>query len=132
MRVALLALLLPLTAFAENYAECILDKMPGAANAAMHRAVLKTCSTESSPSSFLQLSMGSGRGIFGFRNENACVLKKAKETTFGPAAIAINSACYCLYKEPDFDGEMCDYPRDGWGNKIIPYPFDPKTARPAK
>lgn len=104
-------------AWAANYATCILDKMPGTANWATHTAVLQTCSHEH-PARFSGVKKGSGRGLFGFADGNACIIKKAASTSFQPAATAIASSCRCLYDKPVVGGSSC-------GND-----FDPSTAWP--
>ena len=67
-------LLISAPAWAANYATCVLDKMPGAANWATHAAVLQTCSQEH-PERFSGVKKGSGRGLFGFDDGNACTSK---------------------------------------------------------
>lgn len=100
---------LPLPAIA-NLANCIIEKMPGATNAAIHSAVLRSC-FQKYPDGFLGIERGSGRGFFSFKDQDACIIKTAKETPFPPGASAIANACSCLYKKPEFEGEMCAYPR---------------------
>lgn len=97
---------------ASNYAVCILDKMPGTQNLAVHQAVVREC-LSAYPTGFLDSLKGSGRGIFGFSGRDSCVKKKAADTSFPGAAAAINAACFCLYERPEFEGEMCAYRRIG-------------------
>jgi hypothetical protein len=92
--------------WAGDFATCILDNMPGASNGATNAAVLQSCSREH-PGRYSTIKKGSGRGLFGFDDGNACVIKKAKDTSYQPAAIAISSACRCLYDKAQSDGEMC-------------------------
>jgi hypothetical protein len=94
---------------AGDFATCILEKMPGTANGATQGAIYGTCRSEY-PGGYFNVKRGSGRGIFGFKNQDSCVIKKAKDTPLQTAAGAISFACHCLYKEPTFEGEMCDYP----------------------
>lgn len=96
-----------------NYAECILDKMPGSANGATHAAVIRSC-TEKNPNVYFDIERGSGRGIFGFSDENSCIIKKAQSTAFQYSAGAIGMACTCLYKESSFKGEMCAVRQIPW------------------
>lgn len=104
-------------AYAANYATCILDKMPGTQNGAAHAAVIQTCIQEH-PAGYSGVAKGSGRGLFGFKNGNACTIDKAKQTSFQPAATMIAVACRCLYDEPYIEGASCSSD------------FDPSTARP--
>lgn len=109
LKIALLSIsFVAMPAMAGNFATCLLDKMPGSVNGATHAAIMRTCLGEF-PGGFTGVVRGSGRGIFGFKDENACVIKKAKDTTFQSSAGAISAACHCLYKQPVFDGEMCAY-----------------------
>lgn len=91
-----------------DYAECILDKMPKAANEAVTVAVLRTCAREE-PGLYYDIERGSGRGIFGFSDPEQCTIKKSRDTTYNRAALLIATACRCLYGEPEFKGEACDY-----------------------
>ena len=115
LKLALLSILLAAApAMAGNFATCLLDKMPGSVNGATHAAIYRTCANEF-PEKFTSIARGSGRGLFGFKDENACIIKKAKDTTFQYSAGAISIACHCLYKKPDFDGEICAYEPLKWG-----------------
>jgi hypothetical protein len=98
------------SAHAANYATCVLDKMPGTQNFAVHQAVVREC-LASYPTGFLDSIKGSGRGIFGFSGRDSCIKKKAANTSFNAAAGAISAACHCLYEKPEFPGEMCAYKR---------------------
>lgn len=99
-------LLASCSAVAGNFAECILDDMPGASNGVATGAVFRSCS-QSFPGQYHGVVKGSGKGLFGFKNGNECTIKKAKATTFQPAASAISVACGCLYDLPQFDGQTC-------------------------
>lgn len=108
-RIAVLILLIwQVTANAGDYATCILDKMPGSVNEAFTGSVYSQCSSEY-PSTLYDVKKGSGRGIFGFKDGNACIQSKAKNTPNPRAALMIANACRCLYIEAIFDGEMCAY-----------------------
>lgn len=124
----LVLLLFAAPAWAGNFATCLLDKLPGTQNGAVHAAVFQTCGQEH-PSRYSGVEKGSGRGIFGFSDGNACTLKKAASTSFQPSAGAIAVACQCLYEKPVFKNEYCD------GN-IRQRPgepgFDPSTAQPVQ
>ena len=108
IRMLSLWVLLSGTAIAGDFADCILDKMPGTANGATQAAIFRTCSKDH-PGGYTEVKKGSGRGLFGFSDPDSCTIKKSRDTVFQPAATAIAIACNCLYKEPDFAGEMCAY-----------------------
>jgi len=93
-------------ALAGNFAECILDDMPGASNGAASGAVFRSCS-QAYPEKYYGVIKGSGKGMFGFKDGNACTIKKGKATTFQPAASAIAVACGCLYDTPQVEGQTC-------------------------
>lgn len=95
-------------AFANNFAECVLEKMPGSANEAITTAVMSTCSNEN-PGGYYNVMKGSGRGIFGFSDPNSCILKKAHDTPNQRGALLIANACRCLYSVPTLEDEPCMY-----------------------
>lgn len=105
----LASLLFSGNAIAGNFAECILDKMPGSTNGATHAAVFRAC-TQEHPGNYEAIEKGSGRGLFGFKDQNACTIKKARDTPFPYSAGAISIACGCLYSEPFFKNEFCVNP----------------------
>ena len=102
----LVLLLFAAPAWAANFATCLLDKLPDTQNGAVHAAVFQTCGQEH-PSRYSGVEKGSGRGIFGFSDGNACTLKKAASTSFQPSAGAIAVACRCLYDKQQANGQMC-------------------------
>lgn len=91
-----------------NFAECILEKMPGSVNDAVTNAAHSTCAADY-PARFFDIEQGSGLGIFDHSDANACVLKSAKNTPSNRASYQIAAACRCLYTPALFKGEMCDY-----------------------
>lgn len=93
-------------AWAGNYATCVLDKMPGTQNGATHAAVVQSCGQEH-PARYSGVKKGDRRGLFGFSDGNACIIKKAASTSYQPAAGAIAVACRCLYDKPQANGQMC-------------------------
>jgi hypothetical protein len=103
-------------AWAGNYAQCILDAMPGVANAQAAFAVNRTCLSES-PAGYDGVLKGSGRGLFAFKDSEACIIKRSKDTAQPNAALMIATACRCLYDEPIQRGESCAAP-----------PFQPAAA----
>lgn len=88
-------------ALADNYATCILDKMPGVANDVAARAVYQVCKKER-PGSLNAVVQGSGRGFFGYSSGAECTAKKASNTHSQQAAYMIGNACKKLYDEPNF------------------------------
>jgi hypothetical protein len=96
-------------ALAYNFAECILDKLPGSSNQATHGAVFNIC-REKSNEKYTEILKGSGRGFFGHADGNSCVLKKAKETSYQLSAMQIAFACRCLYDPPEYNGQTCINP----------------------
>lgn len=99
MKTALaLALLIPLLAHA-NFAECILDRAPGAANDVAASAIWQTCMGKY-PGGMASVGQGSGRGWLSFKSGAECTAKKAGDTRSNRAASMINGACRKLYDEP--------------------------------
>lgn len=122
-----LCVLVPLWAsssHAANFADCILEKMPGSMNQATTTAVHVTC-TKKHPEQFFQIKKGSGRGLFGlvgFADPESCTIKKSRETSHVIAAYRIAAACRCLYGEPEFSGEACEYRPQVWMPAASPEP----------
>ncbi|ENO90438.1 hypothetical protein [Thauera linaloolentis] len=105
MHKAILAfsLLAPLAAHA-NYAECILDRMPGVQNDAAAYAAHQVCLSDF-PGGLQAVKQGSGRGFFGFDSGAECTLKKAGDTRSQRGAAMISASCRKLYDEPTPDWE---------------------------
>lgn len=100
MRRALLflALLAAGPALAANFATCILDKAPGAANDVAAQAVYQVCLAEH-PGGLQAVPQGDGRGMFGFKSGAECTAKKAADTRSNQAAYMVGMACRRLYDE---------------------------------
>lgn len=105
---AAICLLLSSQAWAGNFAECILDKMPGVNNDVAASVVWRSCSSEH-PGGIESVKQGSGRGLFGYADGAACTIKRASSTPSVRAAQMINSACRKLYDE---NGPWMDYQRN--------------------
>jgi hypothetical protein len=88
------------SAWAGNYATCVLDKAPGAANDVAAQAVFQLCLGEN-PGGIPAVPQGSGRGFFGFKSGAECTAKKAGDTRSNQAAVMIGMACRRLYDEPN-------------------------------
>lgn len=98
--VTLIALLAcPSLAIADNFAECLLDKLPGVQNNNSAGAAYQVCSARY-PERYSGVEQGSGRGFFGYESGAECALKKARDTRSMDAAGMIRVACNRLYNEP--------------------------------
>lgn len=109
-RILPILLVLPLTAFAgtgSNYAECLLDNMPGIANAQAHAAAQQLC-LRAHPDGFSAIQRGGGRGLFSRQTPEQCTLSKARDTQWPGSASMIRQACECLYVQPQTPLRMCD------------------------
>lgn len=109
--VALVLVVLSVPSWAGDFATCVLDKMPGSSNGATHAAVIQACGGEH-PGRFFNIKKGSGRGLFGFKDGNACTIDKAKQTSFQPSAGVIAVACRCLYDKASMENDTCANPFD--------------------
>lgn len=108
-----------------NYAECILENMPGVTNESSRHAITQKCGSEF-PEGMNTIQQGQNLGLFSkYDNKNECVIDLNKSTSHPNAARQVNRACYCLYEKPSWDGEMC-----GYKNVPAGFKFDPNTARP--
>lgn len=87
---------------AGNYAECLLDKLPGASNQVVTTATVRICSKKY-PAMFYGVEYGAGLSIFGFgySNPDECTADKAKNTQSHSAAALIRSACMRLYTKEE-------------------------------
>lgn len=84
---------------AEDFANCIINKMQGIQNDAAAYAVFNLCK-ESNGSGFEGVKQGAGRGLFSFESGNECIVKKAGGIRSTTAAMLIGTACRRLYDEP--------------------------------
>jgi hypothetical protein len=96
------ALLMPLETQAgllgpSNFFECVLSRMPGAANDTVGYEIVGRCSKEFPGNIPVKKQTGF---LATFRSGSECTLKKAKDTQSQWAANMIRSACYALY-EPE-------------------------------
>lgn len=89
----------PNLAMADNFAECLLDKLPGIQNDNSAGAAYQVCIAEH-PERYADIEQGSGRGIFGYQSGAECALKKARDTRSMNAAGMIRVACNRLYNDP--------------------------------
>lgn len=113
----LFALLAPLVASA-NYAECILEKVPGVQNDPAAFAASQVCLAKH-PGGLALVKQGSGRGFFGFDSGAECTLKKAADTRSPRGAAMISASCRKLYDE---DGPW----NLNWGPNDVTPPAQPR------
>ena len=110
MRRPITALLLAAcsSAWAANYATCLLDKLPGTQNDVAAQAVYQVC--KSKHGGLQAVAQGSGRGLFGYDSGAECTAKNAGDTRSNQAAHMIGAACRKLYDEPvkliPFNGKL--------------------------
>lgn len=103
MKAALfLAALLPSVAAADNFATCLLEKLPGIQNDMAANAVYQVCNAKY-PGVFGTIAQGSGRGWFAPASGAECLMKKGSETRSNRAAALIGVACRRLYDPPAVD-----------------------------
>lgn len=100
---ALLCLVAAPVMAADNFAECIIDRMPGAQNDIAANAVFQVCQS-SNPTGFVSVRQGSGRGWLS-PSSAECVAKHASDTRSYRAAYLIGIACRKLYDAPEVDWE---------------------------
>lgn len=105
MRYALaVALLLPSVALAGNYAECILEAVPGVENDPAAYAAHQVCLSKF-PGGLQAVKQGAGRGFFAYDSGAECTLKEAGGTRSQRGAAMISASCRRLYDEPAPDWE---------------------------
>lgn len=96
----------PALAQAGNFAECLLDELPGVQNNNSAGAAYQVCSAKH-PDRYASIEQGSGRSLFGFDSGAECALKKARDTRSMDAAGMIRVACNRLYDKPkDLFGDL--------------------------
>lgn len=90
----------PSLAVADNYAECLLDKLPGVQNQSATIAAVRLCEADY-PGGFASVKQGTGRGFFAsYDSGHECVLDMTSNTRHQRAASIISSACFRLYNKP--------------------------------
>jgi len=100
---ALLCLVAAPAMAAENFAECIIDRVPKAQNDIAANAVFQVCQSKN-PTGFVSVQQGSGRGWFS-PSAAECIEKHASQTTSFRAAQLVGIACRKLYDQPAVDWE---------------------------
>lgn len=122
----LIPLLLLLTACSSsknNYAQCILDNMPGTNNMQTRGLIHNQC-REQYPDMYYSIEKGSGRGLITYDNGHECTIAHAKDTLNDAAVTNIRQACSCLYDEPDSKDQRCDYPRSQYNQETSKKPWE--------
>lgn len=84
------------SAFASNFATCLLDNLPGTQNDIAASAVYQVCQGKH-PGLIAAVAQGSGRGMFGFDSGAECTAKKAADARSNRAAVMVGVACRRLY-----------------------------------
>lgn len=116
---AIIALLAcPSLVMADNFAECLLDKLPGLQNDNAAYAAVQVCDAKY-PGRFDSIPQGDGRGVFSFDSGAECALEKSGSTRSRVAAFQIRHACNRLYDDP-----YIRYYTDKRGNQRKLVPFD--------
>lgn len=99
MPLAIITLLAcPSLVMAGNFAECLLDKLPGVQNDATAYAAAQLC-TSKYPERYDSIEQGSGRGLFSYESGAECALDKGADTLSSSAAGQIRVACNRLYNK---------------------------------
>jgi hypothetical protein len=88
----------PAFAHADNYASCILDKMPGAQNELEVSAAYQLCK-QAYPAGLGEVEQGSGRSFFSssYNNGAECMTDKTANIASRRGAMLIGAACRRLY-----------------------------------
>lgn len=96
---AVSALIFSARSTAEDFANCIINKMQGIQNDSAAYAVLQLCK-ERNADGLDGVKQGAGRGLFSFDSGNECTVKKAGNVRSVQAANFIGLACRKLYDPP--------------------------------
>jgi hypothetical protein len=110
MRLLVPAILLASSPAWANFAACIIDKAPGAANDVAANAIWQVCLAEH-PGGLDAVKQGSGRGFFSFKTGAECTAKKAGDTRSQRAAVMISNSCRRLYDESEIDRFLNETPK---------------------
>lgn len=104
----------------DNYAECILENMPGTSNEQSRHLIHSQCRA-THPDMYYNIEKGAAHGLFNTKTEEDCMIEYGKNTFERYAVFNIRQACNCLYGEAVIKNQRCEYPKNI---------FDPSTARP--
>lgn len=121
--IALALLTVAPVAAADNFAECLLDNLPGVRNRPTTLAALNLCRGKY-PGAFGSVPQGAGRGFFAkFDSGGECTLELGRDITDQQGAFLVAKACKLLYDEPN------PFNDPGYGSLI---PYDGPVIHPAK
>lgn len=96
---AIIALLAcPTLVMADNFAECLLEKLPGVQNDATAYAAAQLCASKY-PERYNSIEQGAGRDFFSYESGAECTLDKGADTLSSSAAGQIRVACNRLYNK---------------------------------
>lgn len=95
------------SAYAGNYATCLLDNLPGIKNSPATAAAINIC-RQKFPGQYYEIARGAGRGLLGYSSPEQCTLAKSKDTPWQPAAGMIKRSCDCLYTAPASKYDFCE------------------------
>ncbi|WP_339731358.1 hypothetical protein [uncultured Pseudomonas sp.] len=97
--IAIAALSLTANACADNFAECLLEKLPGVQSQPATNAALQICKKKY-PANWASVEQGSGLGFFAaYDSGYECALDIGRDTQQRQAAFLITKACKLLYDE---------------------------------
>lgn len=103
----------------KNFAECILENMPGVSNESARSAVYRKCRADF-PKMMYEIKKGSSLGLLSdIKSRDECVIQNNKMTLNRNATININTACSCLYETPRFENEMCAYDQPNYSELVL-------------
>lgn len=95
--IAITALSLTSAAYADNFAECLLEKLPGVQSHPAANAAFQICRGEY-PSQWASVEQGSGRGLFAaYDSGDECTLEVSRSTPQHWAVMLMRRSCKLLY-----------------------------------
>lgn len=95
--IAITALSLTSAACADNFAECLLEKLPGVQSHPAANAAFQICKSEH-PSLWASVEQGSGRGLFAaYDSGDECTLEVSRSTPQHWAVMLMRRSCKLLY-----------------------------------
>lgn len=81
-----------------NWAECIIDRMPGVQSDPIAYSINQACIAKYGNA--LTVALGSGRGFTGYDSGAECAAEKGREIRSTVGAGVLNAACHRLYDAP--------------------------------
>lgn len=117
------------TAYASDYANCLLDRLGQSTNDAATNAGVALC-LKAHPGGFSASKAGEGQGVFFKTDPNECTLSKTKGVTNQRAAYLIASACRHLYGEPPRSAAQAPTEFEIYNGPVTPLPSQSPTTKP--